>query len=531
MALGFLLAALVLPGWLLVFSGMLPARPRTTLRPRVDCRFLRFSPDSKSMVTAGDEGFYSSGPLQVWDVDSGKELLSVAEKWGEIETIAFSPDGKLLAAHQKEGELKLWDIHAGQEVFSLGPFTRFGNWVNFRFSPDGKLLLVQDYRRGWPKDDVTFFDIATKQERGTVEAYFWALEFTDKGQGLIAWHRREGGKIVKMERWRLGEGQPLLCLVGNCDLAVDDLALSPDGETLATANNPPNDGHPSEIALRELETGAVRLRFPTDYRGKHVQSLSFSPDGRVLLAHTAGGTQLSWKTETRLWDVSRAEASELAAFAETPIFSPDGKWLAVPVMDGADLYDGVLIRKTAVLVQPGDEGPGRFGSYNGHISYPTVEFSPDSRLVAVASLSNYKEQTPILEWFSKNIYRLPTDSGGRIVRVWNVKTGQEHASFRECWRANFSPDGKTIATLRHDGRVELWEVPVRGPVWMVIGLSLLTWLASAGCFLGSARWLQKRKDKVLAGDKRVAAGAPFQERRPPDGRTGTDDAAPGNELV
>src|SRR5690349_12640566 len=81
-----LLASLLFPVWFIVLSQWLHPRPRATL-PRVECHFLAFSPDSKSLVTAGAANYPrktgspvgSCGSLQVWDVGSGREILSVVE--------------------------------------------------------------------------------------------------------------------------------------------------------------------------------------------------------------------------------------------------------------------------------------------------------------------------------------------------------------------------------------------------------------------------------------------------------------------
>src|SRR5262249_57545526 len=130
------------------------------------------------------------------------------------ETVRFSPDSKLLAAHQMEGDLKVWDIASGQVVFSLRPGTVFGNWVHFRFSPDGQYLLVRDYECDWQNvDQVRLWDIAGR-DRARIEANFWTLEFTGQGEGLIGWQNKGGGDVVTVRRGGLTGGAALLLPAG-----------------------------------------------------------------------------------------------------------------------------------------------------------------------------------------------------------------------------------------------------------------------------------------------------------------------------
>jgi WD40 repeat protein len=481
-------AGLLLLAWLAVFSWLLPARPRATLVPREKCCFLRFSPDGTRLLTAGGTNSWPSysGPLQVWGVESSAELLAVAEAWDAIETIRVSPDSRLLAAYQKEGDLKVWDIGSGREIFSLRPAAEFGYRLNFRFSPDWKYLLVQDHERdGQKTDHVRFWDIATGRERARVEAHWGGVEFTGPDKGLIVLRWKDRNQ-VKVQRWRFTAGEPLLSLAGEIDVLADKVALSPDRKILAAVREPQTPGQPAEIELRAVDSGTARLRFPAAFPGKHIQTVSFSPDGRVLAAHAGGETRGHWETESRLWDVSGGQARELGSFPDNPAFSPDGKCVAVPTKEGAILHDAGFLGVARELQRPGDRSLPLIPFAND-LPYTTVRFSPDSRLIAVTGLFDCREQGPVIDWLSRNIPRFSTPRGGAVARVWDARTGREHASLPGCRELLFSPDGTTLPALGSEGAVELWDVPVHGPRGLIVGLSLLTWLASIGCCLGLRR--------------------------------------------
>ena len=105
-----------------------PVEPYATLHGSDKCHPLLFSPDSSMLVTC-EEGPHIKpvGPLRVWDIAGGFERFSVASDWKAIETVLFSPDCSLLAAHEEEGDLKLWNARTGEEVACLRPETHFGN--------------------------------------------------------------------------------------------------------------------------------------------------------------------------------------------------------------------------------------------------------------------------------------------------------------------------------------------------------------------------------------------------------------------
>jgi WD40 repeat protein len=75
-------------------------------------RWAAFSPNSKQLVTASDDG-----TARIWNVSTGALLQVLLEPSGEsINTGWFSPDGKLVVTASNDGTSRIWDAATGREL-------------------------------------------------------------------------------------------------------------------------------------------------------------------------------------------------------------------------------------------------------------------------------------------------------------------------------------------------------------------------------------------------------------------------------
>jgi WD40 repeat protein len=71
-------------------------------------------------------------------VESGRQVRALTGHTDEIESVAFSPDGRLLASGSWDLTVKLWEVTGGNELITL---TGHSGWVkSVAFSPDGATL-------------------------------------------------------------------------------------------------------------------------------------------------------------------------------------------------------------------------------------------------------------------------------------------------------------------------------------------------------------------------------------------------------
>jgi len=212
-----------------------------------------FSPDGR-LVAAGDVNHtsgstpYRFGSVAVWDADSGRLLWRVRNRLGWVHTVAFSPDGKLVAAAQEAGGARLFDSRTGRLVRSLPLYGGEGTkWLysTLAFAADGTL--------------------ATGTWNGVLQL----------------WNTTTGRAI----------GPPTLV----ASSPVSSIAFSPSGDVVATTGG--GDG------LTKLWTTRGMQQFGADLPGTQSQwgNAVFTPDGSKLVAMTVNGHGVVWPASVDAW--------------------------------------------------------------------------------------------------------------------------------------------------------------------------------------------------------------------------------------
>jgi WD40 repeat protein len=99
---------------------------------------LTFSPDGSRLAWGRFVNEKMAGFVEVWDYRNGKEIFSVHGHSDFVRSVAFSPDGRLLASGSADKSVVVWDIAAGKELFT---FRGHLAWVGaLAFSPDSTRL-------------------------------------------------------------------------------------------------------------------------------------------------------------------------------------------------------------------------------------------------------------------------------------------------------------------------------------------------------------------------------------------------------
>jgi WD40 repeat protein len=223
---------------------------------------MNFSPDGKRLAV-GEGG--NGGRVTLWDVARGEELARCDAT--DLYNVVFSPDGNWLAFGQ-ENVVDLWVPATGRHrSIGQGFQGSEGIYPTVAFSPDGQLLAAAG----------RIFDVSTGKERCVLQA--------EPRGGLWSWQNAvvfsPDGKLIASGRWgkvwAVATGEPRRKLLPQHHA----VAFSPDGRTLASA------GYGSAVMLWDVDGPADSPPRETIYLGpanSWILELAFSPDGRYLLA-------------------------------------------------------------------------------------------------------------------------------------------------------------------------------------------------------------------------------------------------------
>ena len=229
--------------------------------------FVPYTPDGASLVIG-----HGHSPLELWDLATGQVDYFLPEHTTKISSLAFSPDGSILASGHRDG-LRLWDTADGQ----LRTIEGSGSDVrSVEFSPDGSLLAFGSSSvNRWPT--VELWEVAHGELQRTLYSDMWgvnALAFSPDGT-ILASGRQNG--LVKL--WDVTSGQ-LTAVLGH-PTRISSLSFSPDGSTLASAC------WEEGIWLWEAATSVLSHTIDAHRAGTSsfsIGSLAFSPDGSTLAA-------------------------------------------------------------------------------------------------------------------------------------------------------------------------------------------------------------------------------------------------------
>jgi WD40 repeat protein len=279
-------------------------------------RTLAWSPDGRLLASAGDDA-----RILLWDPATGACTAELEGHRRTVRALAFGPDGATLLSGADDGAVLLWDVESRAVRRSLlrehsarvsgAAFDPAGDWaavgLEFGHPPLAAWNPVRGQAVALPSPVVRVWSLALSPDGHTL------------GVGLSS------GPVVLYDTRRWTEGLSLPHTV-----AVRSLAFSSDGRTLVTAPGTP-------LFVWDLEaSGGPAVRGQLGEPRHLIESVSFHPDGRTLAAGC-------WDSSVRIYDV--AACAELARydFQLGRVFavavSPDGMTAAA----GGDRPEVILV--------------------------------------------------------------------------------------------------------------------------------------------------------------------------------------------
>jgi WD40 repeat protein len=319
---------------------------------------LAFLPDGKVLASGGYDN-----RIRLWNPDTGKEVRILEGHKSYVNCIAVSADGKWLASGSQDHDLRLWEVDPGKERRRFlghdAPIERLA------LSPNGKVL-------------------ASSCLAGTLR-----LWDTDTGKEIRTLPIDKGYRVLAM-------------------------TFSPDSKRFAF-NNRSDKG----IQLVDVAEGKVIRTFKG--HKDHVYEMTFTADGATLISGGEDGT-------IRVWDVASGKEQRRYRDEKEAVrclaLAPDGKTLTYGTLPGGlvHIWD---IATNRDLVPP----------WKAHRwCVVSIAYSPDSKKVAV---------------------------GRDVIAIHETATGKRLNPTRESesrvHQLEYAAGGKVLAVWREDGTIELWD--------------------------------------------------------------------------
>jgi WD40 repeat protein len=424
-------------------------------------RSVAFSPDGKILATASEDG-----TIILWDA-RGFPLGSPLRGHDGVFGVAFSPDGKTLASGGEDGIVNLWDIGrlGTHRTLTVGPDALW----KIAFAPDGKTLAC-----GTEAGTVVLLDVAGRGEMVSLPAHagtVWAVAFSPDGKTFAS-----GGEDKKIIFWNFHSRRP----AGSVEEAneVFSVTFSPDGKTLAAGNRA------REVTLWDVAKRR-RLGLPLKGHVDSVFSVAFSPDGKTLVSASLDKTIRRWDVAKRtpIGDPLIGSGQEVYSVA----FHPNGKTIASGAEEGvAALWDlkrtsGIaqpfgLGRQTSVMAVTTDGETIAVADFEGNISVvsPKVIDTFNAKVKEVRSLAFNPDGTVLASVGDDDTIQLRTWNG----TTWDTPKRLLARQPQSVNRIVFDPiDNRILASGHGDGSIILWNIesgqPIAGPIKLVSNVTAL----------------------------------------------------------
>ncbi len=336
----------------------------------------------------------------------------------QLESIALSPDEKLLAVGRHDGMLCVWDQQGGRILhqWQAHPYRTH----SLAFSANGQVLASASI-----DNEVKLWDVATYRELTTLTGE--RVVACSPVDGTVA-YRTNARAIAILDP---GESTPRLISEAH-DIGVGCLSFSPDGQSLVSG------GWEATVRVWNVESGTLQTEMGRQEYS--MWSIRWSPNGKYVVSGDVYGRLHIWDAVAgqpmKSMDGHRTTVTSLA-------FSPDSTMLASASEDNTvKLWEMPAGKELKTL-------RGHFGEVK------TVQFAKQGQRLLTASIDGRVKSWNVSELASADILEHPDAVSA----------------------AAFSDDGQLIITSCHDGRLRFWEAATGklqkaidahdGGVWLV----------------------------------------------------------------
>ncbi|MFH1985568.1 MAG: caspase family protein [Pseudomonadota bacterium] len=230
---------------------------------------LVLTPDGGSAIVAYryyDQG--GAGPVNtigVWDIDTGKTVLSFNNTGTETVALAITPDGsQLLSSNWGQDSVRLWNVQTGAPIKSIVT----GGTSAIAVSAGGRYALLGGYM------NFRLVELATGKEIRKIEAgigdWVQSIAFSPDGRYALV-----GDQVPQPKLWDLASGKRVRTFGGYAGQTIT-ARIAQAGKVLVTAH-----GYSNSLALWDAQNG-IQLRRIKNDPGSLSTSAAVSADGATV---------------------------------------------------------------------------------------------------------------------------------------------------------------------------------------------------------------------------------------------------------
>ena len=420
-----------------------------------------FSPNGRLVVTGS-----SDRTARLWDATTGTELRTFSGHAERVVSVAFAPDGRTVLTGSWDNTARLWDVASGAELKKFAGHTEFVNAV--AFSPDGRFVLT-----GSGDHTARLWSVATGVEIRRFTGHtnrVMAVAFSPNGR-LVAtgsvdetariWDAATGAPVRRLDphagddhidretRIEMGKGYE-----------ISAVAFSPDGGTVLTGS------HDETARLWDVGTGNQIKVFQSHYStDEMVMSVAFSPNGRYALIGSADGTAQVWDAGTGGEIRTIPEAPARYSVVTAAAFSPDGRFVLTASWEKyARLWDAATGKEVRQLKSLADWVNSAAISPDGRFLVTGSQSKTAQLWDVAAGAESRRMESPFTPTksvvFSPDGRLVAAGGDGGVGWLWDLSTGKFVRGFvgrGATTRVAYSPDGKFLLTVGDHDSARLWD--------------------------------------------------------------------------